>query len=86
MAGRFGVRIENTLLTVNAGDTDFGRFLTFRPLTLCPIDTRPIDPALLRDDERQWLNDYHAHVCTTLMPHLTDEADRRWLSEATRAI
>ena len=86
VAGRFGVRIENTLLTIEAGTTDFGRFLTFRPLTLCPIDTRPIDTALLRDDERQWLNQYHAHVYTTLMPHLTDEADRHWLKEATRAI
>jgi Xaa-Pro aminopeptidase len=60
--GRWGIRIENLVLNRAAGQTEFGEFLNFETLTLCPIDTRCIDAALLRDDEKRWLNDYHATV------------------------
>lgn len=86
VAGRFGVRIENTLLTVPAMTTDFGTFLTFEPLTLCPIDLRPVDFSLLDETERQWLNNYHATVRQRLMPLLTDDADKKWLEERTEAV
>lgn len=86
VAGRFGVRIENTLLTVPAGTTDFGTFLAFEPLTLCPIDLRPVDFSLLDATERQWINDYHATVRQRLMPMLTDEADKQWLEDRTKEI
>lgn len=84
--GRFGVRIENTLLTVDGGASPFGRFLAFEPLTLCPIDLAPVDFALITAEERRWLNDYHATVRRRLLPRLDDEPDRRWLEEATREI
>ena len=86
LAGRFGVRIENTLLAVPYRDTEFGRFLGFEPLTLCPIDTAPVIPGMLAPEEKDWLNDYHRTVCDRLSPLLDDEADRRWLAEACRTI
>ena len=80
--GKFGVRIENLLLVQPYMETDFGRFLQFETLTLCPIDTAPIDTTLLTQKELQWLNDYHQLVFDRLSPFL-DDADRAWLREAT---
>ena len=85
LAGRFGVRIENTLLTVPHVETEFGRFLRFETLTLCPIDTAPVIDSMLTDDERQWLNDYHLTVRQRLTP-LLDAADAEWLRKATEAV
>lgn len=84
--GRFGVRIENTLLVREAEATEYGRFLTFEPLTLCPIDLRPVDRDMLTPEEKEWLNDYHRTVRRRLRPLLTDEEDRQWLEQATREI
>ncbi len=94
--GKWGVRIENLVLAVpakfagagvdeHAGRGDFGEFLEFETLTLCPIDTRCIDRALLRDDEKAWLNAYHDEVKKRLSPHVADDA-KRWLIERTAAI
>ena len=85
LEGRFGVRIENTLLVVPYKETEFGRFLQFEPLTLCPIDTAPLMPELLTQQERQWLNDYHALVFDRLAPYL-DPEEQAWLREATKPI
>ena len=82
LEGRFGVRIENVLLTQSWQETDFGRFLQFETLTLCPIDTAPLDVTLLTPEELQWLNDYHQLVFDRLSPHL-DAPDRDWLRTAT---
>ena len=84
--GKFGVRIENTLLVRRSLNTPFGRFLEFEPLTLCPIDLRPVHLSWLTADEREWLNTYHRQVREALMPLLTDEADRQWLTAATREV
>lgn len=81
VAGCFGVRIENTLLVVPYRTTDFGTFLQFEPLTICPIDKSPIDTSLMTDEELRWLNDYHRMVYERLAPHLDDE-EREWLYEA----
>ncbi len=85
LPGRFGVRTENTLIITHYKDTEFGRFLQFEPLTLCPIDTTPILKDELLDEEVQWLNDYHQHVYDMLAPHL-DGADLEWLRKATQPI
>ena len=85
LAGRFGVRIENTLLVVPYKETDFGEFLQFEPLTLCPIDKRPILVDMLTVEEIQWLNDYHQLVYDRLSLHL-DEDERQWLADATKEI
>ena len=83
--GRWGIRIENLVLSQPADSTEFGQFLQFETLTLCPIDTRCIDPALMRPDEIAWLNDYHAEVRGRLSPHLGGPA-LAWLELRTEAI
>ena len=83
--GRWGIRIENLVLNVDAETTEFGDFLRFETLTLCPIDTRCLDLALMRPDEIKWLNDYHATVRARLSPHV-DGAAKAWLDERTREI
>ncbi|WP_315363260.1 aminopeptidase P family protein [Prevotella jejuni] len=85
LEGKFGVRIENTLLIVPAETTAFGEFLKFETLTLAPIDTTPIVLEMLSVEEREWLNNYHRRVYETLSPYL-DEAEKTWLKEATQAI
>ncbi len=89
--GRWGIRIENLVLNVPAaslapdGVTEFGEFLEFETLTLCPIDTHCIERALLRADEIAWLNAYHATVRARLAP-LVDGAALAWLNRRTEAI
>ena len=85
LAGRFGVRIENTLLITPYKETEFGQFLQFESLTLCPIDTAPIVREMMLAEEVAWLNDYHQQVRDTLSPHL-DEGERAWLRKATEAL
>lgn len=85
LAGRFGVRIENTLIVEKYKETEFGEFLKFDSLTLCPIDTVPIDKSMLLQEEIDWLNDYHARVYRELAPYLNDE-EKAWLKDATLPI
>ena len=81
LAGKFGVRIENTMLITEYMTTEYGRFLQLEPLTLCPIDKKPIDIAMLTDEELEYLNDYHATVFKALAPYLDDEMTE-WLADA----
>ncbi|MCH8178328.1 MAG: aminopeptidase P family protein [Proteobacteria bacterium] len=92
--GQWGIRIENLVLNVavppavpdaEPGTPEHGTYLAFETLSLCPIDTRCIDNALLREDERQWLNAYHAEVLRRLAPLVSGDA-LRWLAERTRPI
>ena len=82
---RCGARTENTLLIVPYKETEFGRFLQFESLTLCPIDKSPIVREMMLSEEIQWLNDYHQRVFDALSPHLNpDEVE--WLRKACEAI
>ncbi len=85
LAGKFGVRTENTLLIKDYMETEFGKFLQMESLTLCPIDTTPIDVDMLLPEEKEWLNAYHQEVFDKLSPYLNDE-EVEWLAEATKAI
>ena len=85
LEGKFGVRIENTLLIVPAETTPFGDFLKFETLTLAPIDTTPIVFEMLSEEEREWLNNYHHRVYESLKPHLT-AVEQEWLRKATLPI
>lgn len=85
LAGEFGVRIENTLLVKDYMQTEMGKFLQMESLTLCPIDTAPIDVLLLTEEEKNWLNVYHQLVFEKLSPWL-DEEDKNWLREATKSL
>ena len=78
---RCGARTENTLLIVPYKETEFGKFLQFESLTLCPIDKAPIVREMMTQEEIQWLNDYHQRVFDTLSPHLSAE-EAAWLREA----
>lgn len=83
--GKWGVRIENLVLNSATGTTECGEFLHFETLTLCPIDTRCIDTNLLTEQERQWLNHYHAEVRARLSQRVQGDA-LQWLMERTEAI
>lgn len=85
LAGKFGVRIENTVLISDYMSTEFGKFLQIEPLTLCPIDTTPIDVDMLLTEEIDWLNAYHHSVYEKLSPFL-DEEEKIWLENATKPI
>ena len=83
LQGKFGVRIENTLLIKPYMTTAFGNFLQMEPLTLCPIDTAPIVREMMLPEEIGWLNGYHEYVLDKLSPHLAG-ADLDWLRAATQ--
>ena len=83
--GKWGIRIENLMLCVPGEVTEFGEFLKFETLTLCPIDTRCIDVGMMREDELAWLNDYHATVLSRLAPRVTGAA-KTWLEQRTKTL
>lgn len=86
--GRWGVRIENLVINQpvpTPQETEFGHYLNFETVTLCPIDTRLVNPSLLTQDEIDWLNDYHSHVYNELKDRVEGEA-LEWLTERTKAI
>lgn len=83
--GRWGIRIENLVLNVALDATEFGDWLRFETLTLCPIDTRCLHMPLLRADEIAWINDYHATVRARLAPHVSGAA-AAWLEQRTQEI
>ena len=84
-AGSHGIRIENLTLAKEWKTTEYGTFLEFETLTLCPIDTRPVLKELLLPEELAWLNDYNRTVCTALEAHL-DDVHRAFLKERTQAL
>lgn len=86
LEGRFGVRIENMLLIRPFKTTEFGEFLEFETLTLCPYDRRLIDTELLTPEEIEWINRYHAKVESRLLPLLQDESEKEWVKRNCEAI
>lgn len=85
LENKYGIRIENELLCVHKGKTEFGEFLGFETITYAPIDLDAIDTKLLNTEEKIWLDNYHKKVYDILSPHLTKE-ERFWLKEYTRPI
>ena len=86
--GKWGIRIENLVVNqpvANPQETEFGQFLHFEPLTLCPIDTRLMDTALMTSTEIQWVNAYHALVREKLAPRLQGAA-LAWLEARTQSV
>lgn len=84
-SGEYGIRIENLVLVVPVEETQWGQFLTFENVTMCPIDTRAVDVSLLTEEERDWLNTYHEEVYEKLSPML-DEDVKGWLRKMTEKI
>jgi Xaa-Pro aminopeptidase len=83
--GRWGIRIENLVCNQAAGTSEFGDFLQFETLTLCPIDTRCIEVAQMRPDELAWLDAYHAEVQRRLAPKVSG-AGLEWLLQRTKPL
>ncbi|MBR8315600.1 aminopeptidase P family protein [Burkholderia dolosa] len=83
--GQWGIRIENLVVNRAAGQTEFGDFLAFETLTLCPIDTRCVLIEMLHDEERAWLNAYHATVRERVGRHVSGDA-KAWLDARTQPI
>ena len=86
--GKWGIRIENLVVhrrVKQPKETEFGQYLCFEQLTLCPIDTQLIERSMLSDEEAAWLNDYHALVREKLAPH-TEGAAKEWLERNTQPI
>ena len=83
--GKYGIRCENLVLTVNDRETEFGRFYKFETLTLFPFDKKAFDKTLMTKEEIEWLNNYHETVYRTLSPELTNE-EQEWLRNATSAL
>ncbi|WP_462318249.1 M24 family metallopeptidase C-terminal domain-containing protein, partial [Marinilabilia sp.] len=81
----YGIRIENLILSIDAGDTDFGTFFEFETLTLCPIDTSLVETEMLSPEEKEWLNHYHKNVFKKLSPSLNTE-EAAWLESKTAPI
>jgi Xaa-Pro aminopeptidase len=77
--GRYGIRHENLAVVIEAEQTEFGEFLGFETLTMCPFDRRALEPSLLNPEERAWLDDYHARVRAALSP-LLEGVDLEWLN------
>lgn len=83
--GLVGIRIENELVCVEAGESAYGRFLKFEPLMWCPIDLTALLPEQLTAEEKAWLNRYHAETYAKLAPYLTED-EQAWLKEKTKAV
>lgn len=85
VTGKYGIRTENVILAEEAFDTEFGKFIKFRTITMFPIDLNLCDTSIMSDAEIQWINDYHKTVRHTLSPYL-DDKERKWLDHATRKL
>ncbi len=85
LEGKYGIRIENEMLCVAKGKTEFGEFLGFETITYAPIDLDAINPDMLTFEEKAWLNDYHQTVFEHLNEFFEGE-DLEWLRKYTRAI
>jgi Xaa-Pro aminopeptidase len=84
-AMEYGIRIENLILTREAGESDFGTFFEFETLTLCPIDLSLVSEDMLSSEEKEWLNNYHKRVFDQLAPHV-DKDIQAWLKEKTAPV
>jgi Xaa-Pro aminopeptidase len=83
---RWGIRIENLLAVQPAEAGEFGSFLSFETLTLCPVDRRLMDISLLSSSEREWVDRYHRRVRSELTPMIDSAETRQWLETATRPL
>lgn len=85
LENKYGIRIENELLCVPKGKSEFGEFLGFETITYAPLDLEVIDTKILTYEERVWIDSYHKKVYDTLSPYLS-ETERFWLKENTKPL
>lgn len=85
LEGKYGIRLENLILSRKAEKHGSQQFMCFEVLTLVPFDLRAVDVSMLTEPERLYLNAYHKRVFDTISPYL-NEAETAWLANATREI
>lgn len=85
LTGKYGIRIENLMVCVEAAKNEYGSFLCFDTLTLVPFEPEAICAELLTEEERKLLNQYHARVYETLAPSLSEE-EKKWLAKVTAEV
>ena len=85
LEGKYGIRLENLLVCVQKETNEYGTFLGFEPLTMCPYELDAIETSALSPEETALLNTYHETVYETLSPYFTEE-EKAWLKQATRPI
>ncbi|MDE6793482.1 MAG: M24 family metallopeptidase, partial [Muribaculaceae bacterium] len=85
LEGKYGIRCENLVATVPWKETEFGKFLEFKTMTLFPFDLTLFDTSIMSADEIQWVNDYHTEVRNRLTPLLSPE-EAEWLAEKTKSL
>ncbi|MDE6390035.1 MAG: M24 family metallopeptidase, partial [Duncaniella sp.] len=85
LSGRYGIRCENLVLTVDHAETEFGKFYAFETVTLCPFDLSLFDTSIMTKEEIGWVDSYHARVRELLSPALNSE-ERLWLEAATKPL
>lgn len=83
--GAYGIRTENELLCKKGMKNEYGQFMEFETITYAPIDLDALDPAVMTEEQRELLNDYHKEVYKVLSPYMTQE-ENQWLKEYTRAV
>lgn len=83
--GSHGIRTENEMVVREGQKTEYGQFLYFEPITYVPIDLDAVNPDMMRQEDKEQLNAYHAKVYELISPHLNEE-ENAWLKEYTRAI
>ena len=83
--GKYGIRIENLILAKEIEENQFGKFIGFETLSLCPIDTKAIDLSMLTEEEISWINNYHKLVYDKISPNLSKK-EQIWLKSKTRSI
>jgi len=83
--GKYGIRIENMIACVPDVENEFGKFLKFETLTLCPIDLKPVKVKMFSSEERVWLNSYHEKVYKKLSPFVKGEM-KKWFKEKTKKV
>ena len=83
--GSHGIRLENEIVAQNKEKNEYGQFMDFEVVTFAPLDLDGIDPSIMEDSEKEYLNNYHAMVYDKISPYLTEE-EASWLKEYTRAI
>ena len=78
LENEFGIRIENLILCKEKEKNEYGQFLHFETLTLCPYDEELIDVKLLSEEDIKLINEYHKKIYDKLTPYLTED-EKQWL-------
>ena len=81
-SGKYGIRIENLVITELREETEFGLLFGFVTLTLCYLDNQLVRKDLLTAEEIAWYDAYQERVYQTIAPLLSSD-EAAWLRSKT---